>query len=84
MEEAALPCPRQGDSPVREPNSNRKPESNFMEFRWCAAIALWTILSGPIFHGGSNSARPLGGRPAVNARSAQQQPPYYTHPGDRR
>jgi len=29
-----------------------------MEFRWVAAIALWTILSGPIFNGRGTSSTP--------------------------
>jgi hypothetical protein len=31
-----------------------------MEFRWVAAIALWTILSGPIFNGRGTLSTPLG------------------------
>lgn len=37
-----------------------------MEFRWVAIIALWTILSGPIFAPSAASRQALRG-PAVNA-----------------
>jgi hypothetical protein len=33
-------------------------ESANMEFRWVAAIALWTILSGPIFNGRGTLSTP--------------------------
>lgn len=43
-----------------------------MEFRWVAAIALWTILSGPIFNGqGSLSAPP---RERVSANAVKSSP----------
>jgi len=41
-----------------------------MEFRWAAAIALWTMLAGPLFHGifqsGSRAERH---RPTVVVRT---------------
>jgi hypothetical protein len=36
-----------------------------MEFRWIAFMALWTILSGPIFGGPSGSASRVNERPQV-------------------
>jgi hypothetical protein len=38
-----------------------------MEFRWVALIALWTILSGPIFGGPSRSSSRLKARPHAAA-----------------
>jgi hypothetical protein len=46
-----------------------------MEFRWVAAIALWTILSGPIFNGrGSLSAPPRERLSAQVAKPAATNP----------
>jgi len=38
-----------------------------MEFRWVAAIALWTILSGPIFNGKSSHSAPSPDRASASA-----------------
>jgi hypothetical protein len=38
--------------------ADKQKESAYMEFRWVAAIALWTILSGPIFNGRGTSSTP--------------------------
>lgn len=37
-----------------------------MEFRWVAAIALWTILSGPIFNGRGTSSAPSREKVSAN------------------
>jgi hypothetical protein len=37
-----------------------------MEFRWVAAIALWTILSGPIFNGRGTLSTPTRERLSAN------------------
>jgi hypothetical protein len=37
-----------------------------MEFRWVAAIALWTILSGPIFNGRGTSSTLTRERASAN------------------
>ena len=38
-----------------------------MEFRWVAAIAMWTILSGPIFNGKGGLYAPTPERVSANA-----------------
>jgi hypothetical protein len=38
-----------------------------MEFRWVAAIALWTVLSGPIFNGKGGLYAPTPERVSANA-----------------
>jgi hypothetical protein len=42
-----------------------------MEFRWVALLALWTILSGPIFGGPSGKASRPKDRPPVIAPAKQ-------------
>jgi hypothetical protein len=42
-----------------------------MEFRWVALIALWTLLSGPIFSTPSGSSRP---RERATVSAAQHTP----------
>jgi hypothetical protein len=37
-----------------------------MEFRWVAAIALWTILSGPIFNGRGTPSAPSREKVSAN------------------
>ena len=37
-----------------------------MEFRWVAAIALWTILSGPIFNGKGSLSAPSPDKALAN------------------
>ncbi len=37
-----------------------------MEFRWVAAIALWTIFSGPIFNGKVSWSTPSRERASAN------------------
>jgi len=37
-----------------------------MEFRWTALIALWTLLSGPIFGGHSVAPAKVKERPAIS------------------
>jgi hypothetical protein len=41
-------------------------ESARMEFRWVAAIALWTVLSGPIFNGKGGLYAPTPERVSAN------------------
>jgi hypothetical protein len=36
-----------------------------MEFRWAAGIALWTILSGPVF-------APLTGAPSISSKTPKR------------
>jgi hypothetical protein len=38
-----------------------------MEFRWVAAIALWTILSGPVFNGKGSLYAPSPDRASAHA-----------------
>jgi len=38
-----------------------------MEFRWVAAIAVWTILSGPIFNGKGSLYAPSPDRASTKA-----------------
>ena len=38
-----------------------------MEFRWVAAIAVWTILSGPIFNGKGSLYAPSPDRASAKA-----------------
>ena len=38
-----------------------------MEFRWVAAIAMWTILSGPIFNGKGGLYAPTPDHVSANA-----------------
>ena len=38
-----------------------------MEFRWTAALAVWTILSGPVFSGYGSRPPPLRQPPRVTA-----------------
>ncbi len=51
-----------------------------MQFRWIAAITLWTFLSGPIFSSPMSSAPARSGRslpaalPAAKTRKAPAQP----------
>jgi len=42
-----------------------------MEFRWAAALALWTILSGPVFSGLGSRSLPPGQSPRVAAAHPQ-------------
>lgn len=51
-----------------------------MEFRWVSIIALWTLLSGPIFSTPSSPPRPRE-RPTV---SAAQHTPSHAQPAVRR
>jgi hypothetical protein len=44
-----------------------------MEFRWVAAIALWTVLSGPIFNGKGGLYAPTNERLSANAGKATSQ-----------
>jgi hypothetical protein len=44
-----------------------------MEFRWVAAITLWTMLSGPVF--ALQPSRPAPPRQPVGAASAAQASP---------
>jgi hypothetical protein len=46
-----------------------------MDFRWVAAIALWTMLSGPIFVGLQTSTTPARSRSVVSVPS---EPPVRT------
>jgi hypothetical protein len=46
--------------------ADSKKESANMEFRWVAAIALWTILSGPIFNGKVSWSTPNRERASAN------------------
>ncbi|HEV3262583.1 MAG TPA: hypothetical protein VG013_37370 [Gemmataceae bacterium] len=48
-----------------------------MEFRWAAALALWTILSGPVFSGLGSRSLPLEHSP--RAAAANQQRAYQPH-----
>lgn len=43
-----------------------------MQFRWCAAIALWTILSGPIMNGQGPSR--ISSREARQHTTVQRRP----------
>jgi hypothetical protein len=43
-----------------------------MEFKWIALMALWTILSGPVFGGPSGSASRIKERAAAVNVAAQQ------------
>jgi hypothetical protein len=43
-----------------------------MEFRWAALIALWTMLSGPVF---GPTLNPNGTKPKANPRSVGQGKP---------
>jgi hypothetical protein len=48
-----------------------------MEFRWVAAIAVWTILSGPIFNGKGSLYAPSPDRAsakAVKSSTVSKQP----------
>jgi hypothetical protein len=58
-------------------------ESARMEFRWMAAIAIWTILSGPIFNGKGGLYAPTPDRVTANAAKptpALQPPPGQIRP----
>jgi hypothetical protein len=44
-----------------------------MEFRWVAAIALWTILSGPIFNGKGSLSAPSPDRARGQESGARSQ-----------
>jgi hypothetical protein len=50
-----------------------------MEFRWVAAIAMWTILSGPIFNGKGSLYAPTPDR--VSAKAAKPTPALQPSPG---
>jgi hypothetical protein len=43
-----------------------------MEFRWVALMALWTILSGPIFGGPSGSASRIKEPTAQTTKAVHQ------------
>jgi hypothetical protein len=45
-----------------------------MEFRWVAAIAMWTILSGPIFNGKGSLYAPSPHRASANAAKSTSLP----------
>jgi len=45
-----------------------------MEFRWVAIIALWTILSGPIFNGRGISSPTTREKVAVNVIKSNAAP----------
>jgi hypothetical protein len=45
-----------------------------MEFRWVAAIALWTILSGPIFNGQGSLSRQTREQVAANVVKSTTSP----------
>lgn len=45
-----------------------------MQFRWCALIALWTILSGPIMNGQRPSVHSSREPRHASARSPQWRP----------
>jgi hypothetical protein len=54
-----------------------------MEFRWVAAIAMWTILSGPIFNGKGGVYAPTPDHVSANAAKptpALQPPPGQIRP----
>jgi hypothetical protein len=54
--------------PVRQ---DLKREATAMEFRWAAIIALWTLLTGPIFNSPSGAAtRPPRSQAAVATQEA--------------
>jgi hypothetical protein len=56
------------------PGTSRPPRRLAMELRWIVLIALWTLLSGPIFGGasGAKSARLAGKSAAMTMNHAKK------------